>query len=115
MLRHVSIALLIAFRCASAPAQNGLRMSGTAQPSGSFLQRRPGFPVSSGRRPLIGFGGTPFHDAARRHGFGRNSFFYGGWPYFPSDSYDDSYLPQTALEPARPVQAPVAETRLEPV
>ncbi|HTM37345.1 MAG TPA: hypothetical protein VL156_11395 [Terriglobales bacterium] len=115
MLRHVSIALLIAFGCASAPAQNGLRMSGLGQPSGSFLQRPTGFPSPSGRRSLIGLSGVPFHDA-RRHGLGRNSFFYGGWPYFPPDYYyDDSYLPQAALEPAPPVQTPVAATRLEPV
>jgi hypothetical protein len=115
MFRHFSIALLIAFSCASAPAQNRLGMSGMAQPSGSFLQRRGGFPVSSGRRSLIGLRGTPFHDAARRHGFGRNSFFYGGWPYFPPDYNDDSYQLETALEPPTPVQTPVAETRLEPV
>src|SRR5215831_15880318 len=78
MLRHVSIALLIAFGCASAPAQNGLRMSGTAQPSGSFLQRRPVFLFpqddvrslvlvelrSTTRHGAMGLGGIRFSMAA---------------------------------------------------
>ena len=114
MLRHFSIALLIAFGCLSASAQNGLRISGTPQPSGSFI-RRPGFPISSGRRSLIALSGTSFRDQGRRHGFGRNSFFYGGWPYFPPDYYEDSFAPDAALQPAAPPPAQVVETKLEPV
>jgi len=114
MLRHFSIALLIAFGCLSASAQNGLRISGSPQPSGSFI-RRPGFPISSGRRSLIALSGTSFRDQGRRHGFGRNSFFYGGWPYFPPDYYEDSFAPDAALQPAAPPPAQVVETKLEPV
>lgn len=101
----------------SASAQNGLRMSpATPRPSGSFIQRPVGSPVSSARRPLIGLSGTPLHDAARRRqGFARNSFVYGGWPYWPSEYYGDSNEPDAALQPPAPAPAPVAETRPEPV
>lgn len=115
MLRYVSIALLIAFGGTSALAQNGLRISGMTQPSGSSMQQRGGFPVPSGHRALIGLSGTPLHDHARRHGFGRNSFFYGGWPYWSSGYDEDSYQPEAALQPTAPARAPVAETKVEPV
>ena len=85
------------------------------QASGSVIERRGSFPVSSGRRSLIGLSGTPLHDHARRHGYGRNRFFYGGWPYWSSDYYEDSYPPEAALQPATPPRAPVAETGPEPV
>jgi hypothetical protein len=114
MLRHLSIGLLIAFGCTDASAQNGMRISGTPPPAVS-MQRRGGVPLTSGRRSLIGLRGTPFHDTARRHGHGRNSFFYGGWPYWPPDYYEDSYEPEAVSQPTVPPQTAVQEVRQEPI
>jgi len=77
------------------------------------MQQRGGFPVPSGQRSLIGLSGAPLHDHARRHG--RNSFFYGGWPYWSSEYYEDSYQPEAVLQPTAPARAPVPETKIEPV
>ena len=79
------------------------------------MQHRGGFPVTSGRRALIGLRGTPFHDAARRRGHESNSFFYGGWPYWSSDYYEGSYEPEAAEQPAAPPATAVHEIRQEPV
>jgi hypothetical protein len=79
------------------------------------MQHRGGFPVTSGRRALIGLRGAPFHDTARRRGHGNNSFFYGGWPYWSSDYYLSSDEPEPVLQPTTPPETAVHEIRQEPV
>jgi hypothetical protein len=79
------------------------------------MHHRGGVPLTSGRHGLIGLRGTPFHDSARRHGYERNSFFYGGWPYWSPDYNEDSYEPEAASQATTPPQTVVQEIRHEPV
>ena len=113
MLKIFTIALLLGFECASVPAQTGMRLSGT--PAQGSTRRPGGFPVSTtGHRSLIGLSGSPFHDRERRRGYGRNSFFYGGWPYFPPE-YDDSYEPETLSPTVAAPTVTVVQSKQEPV
>ena len=114
MQKVFAIALLLAF--ASAGAQ-GQRMSG-GRAGFSSMQHRGGFPVSAGRRSLIGLRGVPFREIGRRGGYGRGSFYggwpyYDGWPYWGYD-YDGGYDPEVGVQ-APPPQSPTVVQKQEPV
>ena len=113
MTKTLAIALLVALSSTSALAQNTARLAGEPRAS-STAERRGGFPVPAGRRSLIGLSGAPAHDPARHRGYGRNSFFYGGLPYFPPE-YEDSYASEVVAQAPAPQLAPAAPARQEPV
>jgi len=73
----------------------------------------PGF-SPNGRRSLIGLSGVPLGEGARHHRSSRNSFYYGGWPYWPSED-QESYESQQPIqvEPA-PMSQPKSEPPLQP-
>lgn len=102
--------MLAAFFGAAAWAQNMPRVAGAR----SAPLQQPFRFVPQGNRSLIGLSGVPFSREGHRHGFGRNSFFYGGWPYFPPE-YDDSYEPTVYVQPPAAPPAPAPQVRQEPV
>lgn len=106
MRRVPLVAVFAVFFGVCALAQNMPRMT-SARPARPFRFAPPG------HGSLIGLSGVPF-DREHRRGFGRNAFFYGGWPYFPPE-YDDSYEPAVYVQPpaAPPPSAP--QVRQEPV
>src|SRR5690349_13175418 len=111
MPRVFVFTLLAAFFGANAWAQNIPRMTGTAP--GAPLQRPFRF-APPGNRSFIGLSGVPFNREAHRRGFARNAFFYGGWPYWPSD-YEEAYEPAVYTEPAAAPTVPAPQIRHEPV
>ena len=113
MLKPCAIALLLLFECVTMPAQTGMRLSGTPAPAS--MHRPGGFPVSTTRhRSLIGLSGAPFHDPARRRGYGRNSFPYSGMPYVPAE-YEDSYEQEIWSPAVAPPAVTVMQSKQEPV
>lgn len=103
MRKVFAFAIVAAFFGAGAAAQNMPRIAG-ARPAPI---QRPFHFAPQGNRSLIGLSGVPFNREGHHRGLGRNSFFYGGWPYFPPE-YDESY------EPAVYVQSPAAPTAPAP-
>lgn len=114
MSRAFFIATLIGLFGAIACAQDMPRLTG-ARPNAP-VQRPFGMP-SSNNRSLIGLSGVPFHREDDRKGFGRNSFLYGGWPYFPPD-YSNNSAPTVYVQPAAATVTPAvlpAQVREESV
>lgn len=74
------------------------------------MHRPGGFPIGSGHRSLIGLSGTRIQDGTPRRSYGRNEFFYGGWPYFPPE-YQASYEPEVMVQPTAPKPAVLTETK----
>jgi len=111
MPRVFVFTLLAAFLGASAWAQNIPRMTGTAP--GAPLQRPFRF-APPGNRSFVGLSGVPFNREGHRRGFGRNAFFYGGYPYFPPE-YDESYEPEVYAKPRMPVVVSSSPVHQEPV
>jgi hypothetical protein len=68
----------------------------------------------NGGRSLIGLSGVPFDREGHHRGFGRNSLFYGGYPYFPPE-YDESYEPEVYAQPRMPVVVSSPPVQQEPV
>ncbi len=62
---------------------------------------------------FIGLSGVPFDREGHRHGFGRNSFVYGGWPYFPPD-YEAPKEPVVYVQAPAAAPAPAPPPRQEP-
>lgn len=102
--------MLAAFIGAGAWAQNIPRISGVRPAP----VRQPFRFTAQGNRSLIGLSGVPFHREDRRNGFGRNSFLYGGWPYFPPE-YDDSSETKVYVQPPAAPSAPAPQVRQEPI
>jgi len=110
MIKVAAIAVAVVLCVAGALGQR--RASGGTQ----VVIRAPGPTVGfapSGRRPLIGLSGTRRGEFARRRRFARDSFFSGGWPYFPPEY--DAYGPEPLAEAPAPHIAPVAAPKLEPI
>ena len=95
----LTAALMIALCSPLAFAQGG--RAGMSSPSAVPAQRPLHFGRNGGRS-LIGLSGVPFDREGHRRGFGRNSFFYGGYPYF-SPEYDEAYEPEVYVQPRTPV------------
>lgn len=111
MPRAFLAVMLAAFLGAAVWAQNLPRISG-ARPSAPL--QRPFRFAPQGNRSLIGLSGVAFDREGHRRGFGRNAFFYGGWPYFPPE-YDEAYKPAVYAEPAAAAVAPAPQLRQESV
>lgn len=114
MSRTLLVATLLAFFGAIACAQDLPRLTG-GRPNAPF--QRPFGMASRGNRSLIGVSGVPFHRNDDRKGFGRNSFLYGGWPYFPPEYNNDS-APIVYVQPAAATAPPAvlpAQVRQESV
>lgn len=111
-MRKVSlVAVLAVFFGVCAWAQNMPRMTG-ARPVAPTA--RPFRFAPPGHGSLIGLSGVPFDREGHRRGFGRNSFFYGGWPYFPPE-YEAPYEPEVYVQPPAAPVAQAVQLRQEPV
>lgn len=62
---------------------------------------------------FIGLSGVPFDREQHRRGFGRNSFVYGGWPYFPPE-YQAPSEPIVYVQAPAVAPAPAPPPRQEP-
>jgi hypothetical protein len=102
-------ALMIALCCAPVSAQSRAGMS--MHPAAPGQSRHFG---RNGGRSLIGLSGVPFDREGHHRGFGRNSLFYGGYPYFPPE-YDESYEPEVYAQPRMPVVVSSPPVQQEPV
>lgn len=111
MPRAFLIAMLAGWFGAAAWAQNMPRVTGSG-PSAPL--QRPFRFAPPGNRSFIGLSGVPFNREGHRREFGRNAFFYGGWPYFPPE-YDEAYEPAVYAEPTAAPAAPAPQLREEPV
>lgn len=111
MRRVFVVATLALFFGASAWAQS---MSRTSTARAGPPIGRPFHFAPPGNRSLIGLSGVPLGREGHYHGFGRSSFFYGGWPYFPPE-YEDSYQPAEYVEPPPPRATAEPQLRQEAV
>ena len=103
----IALLILIAFGSTGVLGQS-LRVAGSRTASAPMAPH-VGFSGYHARRSLIGLTGPPLHNGARRHFYGRNAFYGGGWPYFAPE-YEDSYAPEVVVQgpaPAAAVPAPI--------
>ena len=107
----LTAALMIALCSPLAFAQGG--RAGMSSPSAVPAQRPLHFGRNGGRS-LSGLSGVPFDREGHRRGFGRNSFFYGGYPYFPPE-YDGSDEPEVYAQPRMPVVVSSPPVQQEPI
>jgi hypothetical protein len=112
MIKLTPIAVAFVLCAAGALGQNHARSAGQ-----TVIRIAPrqsvGHPFD--RRSLIGLSGTRRGEDARRRRFASDSFFSGGWPYFPPEY--DAYGPEPVMQAPQPAQAPQAakpEPALEP-
>jgi hypothetical protein len=110
-MRNILVtAVLVGLCCLGSSAQSGTAIGGrTFAPS----QRPFRFEPNRGRTG-IGMSGVRFDGAKGYHRYGRDAFFYGGYPYFPPD-YEGSYEPVVVSQPQPPVVIPTPPVRQEPV